>query len=369
MKFLLSLFYFFYFAIIGVSIIFLPKVLNTIGYNPYEIGLIFASAPLVRLVIPFLFIKGLKLDRAIFNKALLLLSFSGVSFFFTIDNFYLLILSNIALGVAMSLSLPYIEVIALELIGKKDYGKVRLFGSIGFILVALILVKFLDGAEVAISFLSFLTIMTALSAYLSAKYEKHNHQNNSFEHKFPPIYKHYFLWIGFILMQISFGPFYNFFTIYETDNGVSLDTTIYLWSFGVIVEVVLFYFQARFFKFSHIRLLEFSAFITAFRWFLVYLFPSNIAILYFSQSIHAFSFALFHSASIAFIYELYKSKKLASQLFFGLAYGGGAFIGAFYSGYVYEYYPNALFLSAFVLAFLCGVFMVLFEKKQYLKSF
>ncbi len=368
MKFLLSSFYFFYFAIIGVSIIFLPKVLDTIGYTAYEIGIIFASAPFVRLIIPFLFIKGLKLDRAIFNKALILMSLSGLSFFLTIESFYLLILSNIALGVALSLSLPYVEVIALELIGKKDYGKVRLFGSIGFILVALVLVKFLDGANTAIGFLSFLTIMTAISAYSVAKYEKSNHKNSSFEHKFPPIQKHYFLWIGFILMQISFGPFYNFFTIYETDNGVSLDTTIYLWSFGVVVEVVLFYFQAKFFKYSHIHLLQFSAFLTAFRWLLVYFFASNISILYFSQSLHAFSFALFHSASIAFIYELYKSKKLAAQLFFGLAYGGGAFLGAFYSGYVYEYYPNELFLSAFGLAFLCGVFMVLFEKRQYKPS-
>ena len=38
----LSGFYFFYFAAVGVYIIFLPKVLHDIGYSPTDIGIVLA---------------------------------------------------------------------------------------------------------------------------------------------------------------------------------------------------------------------------------------------------------------------------------------------------------------------------------------
>ena len=114
---LIALFYFFYFAIVAIYVIFLPKVLSMVGYTPSEIGIIFAAGPLVRFAIPFLFLRGIRLDLTTFNAALLLLLIAGVSFFITLDSFWPLLLSNIAMGIGMSLILPYIEVISLSLIG------------------------------------------------------------------------------------------------------------------------------------------------------------------------------------------------------------------------------------------------------------
>lgn len=69
-------------------------------------------------------------------------------------------------------------------------------------------------------------------------------------------------------MQVSFGAFYNFFTIYETAHGMSLETTSYLWAFGVICEIILFYFQAPLLsRFSLINLVKLGVFLTALRWF------------------------------------------------------------------------------------------------------
>ena len=44
----LSAFYFFYFATVGVYVIFLPKVLHDIGYGAFDIGIILALPPLMR---------------------------------------------------------------------------------------------------------------------------------------------------------------------------------------------------------------------------------------------------------------------------------------------------------------------------------
>jgi len=360
MSFLVASFYFFYFAVIAVHIIFIPKVLNLLGYVPSEIGIIFSAAPLVRFILPFFFLKGLELSRAVFNAALLLLVISGLLFYVSLHSFYALLFSNIILGVALGLVLPYVEVVALEYIGHERYGKVRLFGSVGFILVALLLVKFLSSAEIAIFYLMSMLSLSALFGYLIAKKE-HKHQTQT-STQTPSVFNfkgYWQLWVGLILMQVSFAPYYNFFTIFETANGVSMDTTIYLWSFGVVVEIVMLYVQGGLLRRNLLVILQITTAVTALRWFLIYQFPDNLLLLFAAQSLHALSFALFHSAAISYLYSLYPQKKLAQQFFLGLTYGFGGVVGAVASGYIYEYMPQKLFLFAAFVALIATLFLYL----------
>ena len=97
--FKLSAFYFFYFAAVGVYIIFLPKVLHDIGYSSVDIGIIFALAPLMRFLTPFLFLKHIKLNQTIFKSALICSTIASALFYLTIENFYIFMLNNALLGV------------------------------------------------------------------------------------------------------------------------------------------------------------------------------------------------------------------------------------------------------------------------------
>ncbi len=365
MPFLLSIFYFFYFAIVGVYIIFIPKVLAMSGYSGVEIGIIFAASPLVRFFLPFAFMKGFELNAKVFNVALVIMLGSAFSFYLSLEYFYKLLLSNIGLGVGLGLILPYVEFIALKEIGKENYGKVRLFGSIGFVLVALVLVKFLSSSQVALNFLLFLTFCTALISFFVAKkanihtreIEKENCQSEN-------ILKDYKLWIGLTLMQVSFGSFYNFFTIYETAHGISLDMTIYLWSFGVLCEIVMLYFQGKFLQQNLLNILKLTTLISSLRWSLLFLFPQDLPLLFFSQSLHAFSFALFHTAAISYLHKIYKNKTLAQQFFSGLTYGLGGLFGALFAGYIYEYFQTYLFLSSAILALVSSGFLELWSRDK-----
>ena len=364
MQILLSFFYFFYFGLIGVYIIFLPKVLHLSGYSASDIGIIFAAAPLVRFVVPFLFIKGLKLDVKSFNIALVIMLLSAFAFYFSLNSFYKLLFSNIGIGVGISLVLPYIELISLNFLGKERYGKTRLFGSVGFILVALVLVKFLTPPSIAFLYLLILAFLTVIFAFFIVSGHKDVLKQSSEIKNDINILKDWKLWLGLTLMQVGFGPFYNFFTIYETDAGLSLDMTIYLWSFGVVVEVFMLFFQGRFLQKNLLNVLQITMFVTAIRWFLVFVFPQNLPVLFFSQTLHALSFALFHSAAISYLFYLYKHKSLAQQFFSGITYGFGAFLGALYSGYVYEYYPEVLFLSASIIAILAYLSIYFWSKSH-----
>lgn len=356
--FKLSGFYFFYFAAVGVYIIFLPKVLHDIGYTPSQIGIVLALAPLMRFLTPFLFLKHIKLNQNVF-KTTLILSIINISLFYvTIENFYLFMINNAILGVCISLILPYMEVISVKELGNR-YGKSRLYGSIGFMLIALVIAKVLTGTFVVLHFYLATIIFTSIFAFMLLKYDTENYQNTPDSEKFSLV-RYWPFWVSLFLMQVSFGSFYNFFTIYETAHGISLETTSYLWAFGVICEIVMLYYQAPILQLNLLNIIKFSILITAFRWLLLFLFPDNLYISYFTQSIHAFSFGLYHSAVIIYLYKLYENKKLAQQFMLGVAYGLGGFVGALIAGWTYGEY---LFLYSSVFALLAYGSLFLMKKQ------
>ncbi len=343
--FKLSAFYFFYFAAVGVYVIFLPKVLLDIGYTTTNIGIVLALAPLMRFLTPFLFLKHVKLNQQLFKYVLLLSVTSASLFYVTIESFYLFMLNNAILGVCLSLLLPYIELIAIKEL-KDRYGRSRLYGSIGFMLVGLVLAKYLTVPQVALHYYLIATVLTAVSAYSLLKYDDVELSANKDDEKFS-LLKYWPFWVSIFLMQVSFGGFYNFFTIYETAHGISLEMTSYLWAFGVVCEILIFYYQAPLLKKNLLLMIKFSIAITSFRWFLLFLYPDSLTISFFTQSLHAFSFGLYHSAVILFLYQLYSNKKLAQQFMLGVAYGLGGFLGAVISGQAYGEY---LFLYSSIIA-------------------
>ena len=355
----LSAFYFFYFAAVGVYVIFLPKVLHDIGYSAFDIGIILAVAPLMKFAMPFLFLKHISLNKRMFKKALFLTVIAVALFYITIEHFYIFMLNNAFLAACLSLILPYLEVTAVSNLGKEKYGKSRLFGSIGFMIISLVLAKFLTEPYIAVHYYLVLNILTVIFALLLLRFDveqKEEEKNIPFSFlKFLPF------WLSLFFMQISFGAFYNFFTIYETQHGISLEMTSYLWSFGVICEILMLYFQAPLLKNNLLNIIKFCVAITTFRWILVYLYPDSTSITFFTQSIHAFSFGLYHSSVIVYLYTLYENKKLAQQFMYGVAYGLGGFVGAFIAGVVYG---ENLFLysSLFSLLSLISLYFIKVKK-------
>ncbi|SFV49856.1 putative MFS metabolite transporter [hydrothermal vent metagenome] len=362
MIYLTSLFYFFYFSVIGVYIIFLPKVLEQSGYSASQIGIIFSAAPLVRFLVPLLFIRGFELNKSAFFTALVILFVSVSAMCFSLYNFYALLLSNIFFGIGLSLILPYVELISLHEIGKERYGKSRLFGSIGFMAVALILVHFLENPENALNSLFILSVATIIIAIFVVNHASPIHNERNDQKNGISLLKDWQLWLGFALMQVSFGAFYNFFTIYETAHGISMQTTIYLWSFGVLIEIVMLYFQGKLLQKNLLLILQLSIVATALRWFLVFAFADTLWVMFLAQSLHALSFALFHSAAISYLFVRYHNKALAQQLFSGISYGLGSLVGAILAGYIYEYLPNYLFLISSIIALFAFWSLHLFQK-------
>ncbi|OPX27732.1 MAG: MFS transporter [Campylobacteraceae bacterium 4484_166] len=350
----LSGFYFWYFAAIGVYVIFFPKLLFDIGYKPVQIGVIMATAPLMRFISPFFFLKHIKLDKTIFKLSLYTTVLSLVLFYITIDHFWFLVLNNVLLGLAFSLTLPYVEVIAISYLGKQRYGKSRLYGSVGFLSVALILPKLSNISYISLDFFLLSGFWTLVFGLFVIKLENTNKNSNDTITETFSMRRYIWFWISLFFMQISMGGFYNFFTIYETNAGFSLEIVSYLWAFGVFCEMIMLYFQAPILKNNLVLIIKISIFVTILRWLILYIYPQNLTLLYLSQAIHAFSFSLYHTAVVIFLYQIYKNKKLAQQFMFGVAYGLGGFVGAITSGWFYGEY---LFLYCAVVAMVALVLL------------
>jgi len=333
----LGAYYFFYFALVGVYVIFMPKVLLELDYTPVQVGIIYAAAPFMRFLLPFVFRHYISLTPNVYRLSLLFTFIGTLIFLQTVHDFYFYLFTNLLFGAAMGISLPYVETIALAQLSKHRYGKVRLWGSLGFMGIALWLWKVLSSPHEALYYLSATALLTLLFGSILTKYDHTSHSSAQEDATFS-LSKYWAFWVSIFLMQVGFGGFYNFFTIYETSHGVSLETTSWMWSFGVFCEIFMLYFQGPLLQRNLLHILQFATLITAFRWLILYLYPESVPITFATQSLHAISFALYHTAAITYVFSLYTQKKLAQQFFLGIAFGLGGSVGAVLSGQMYGEY-------------------------------
>ena len=350
-EFPLAFYYFFYFALVGVYVIFMPKVLLDFNYTKTEVGIIYAAAPFMRFLLPFIFRYFITLNHKIFVLSLLLSLMSSILFLLTIESFWFYLGANLIFGATMGISLPFVETIALQTLSKSRYGKIRLYGSIGFMAIALWLGSVLSSPIEALYYLVTMTFFTLLFGTTIIFYDSHTKVETAQDNKSFSLLRYPWFWISVFLMQVSFGGFYNFFTIYETAHGISLEVTSWMWSFGVVCEIVMLYFQGPLLRRNLLNILKIALFITSLRWFLLYLYPDSISMVFASQSLHAISFALYHTAAISYIFVLYSQKRLAQQFFLGIAFGLGGSVGALLAGWIYGEFMFLLEAIIALLAF------------------
>jgi PPP family 3-phenylpropionic acid transporter len=357
---ILSTYYFFYFALVGVYIIFLPKVLLGLGYSAVEVGIIYAAAPFMRFLLPFIFRKYISLTPKVYLLALLFTFIGTLIFLGTVEYFWLYLVANLLFGAAMGVSLPYVETMALASLSKSQYGKVRLWGSLGFIVISLWLGKVLISAHEALYYLCATALLTFVFGALLMRHNQGSHASAKEDSSFS-LTKYWAFWVSIFLMQVGFGGFYNFFTIYETSHGISIEVISWMWSFGVICEVFMLYFQGPLLQRNLLNILQFATLVTALRWLLLYLYPDSVEITFASQSLHAVSFALYHTAAITYVFGLYTQKRLAQQFFLGIAFGLGGSVGAVLSGQMYGEY---LFLMEAIITFSAFIVLYIHQKRR-----
>ena len=250
--------------------------------------------------------------------------------------------------------------------GRSDrYGLIRVWGSIGFILVVAgygVLIERLGAGSLPWLMLPlFLLLLLAAwrNDYAQAPAIPAQGDDAGFRQRLRRPEVLAFFTAAF-LIQVSFGPYYTFFSIYLGEHGYSPSVQGVLWSIGVLVEIGLLFLSRRLFRrWGARRLLVFSLGVTALRWWVTARWPDSLPVMVVAQTTHAFSFAAFFSAAMLLLAEYFPGRHNGHGQggIYGLSSGVGGGIGALLAGQLWHFGGQAAFavsgfmaLAAFAVA-------------------
>lgn len=358
----LSGFYLFYFATLGALVPYWSLYLSSLHFSVTQIGQLTAILMATKIVAPYVW--GWIADHtgrriAIVRMASLLaaLAFAGV---FAGNGFWWLALVISAFSFFWNASLPQLEATTLNHLGSEPghYSRIRLWGSVGFIVTAAGLGPVLDrygpGLLPAILLMLFVAIWLSSLAVPESAAEPAAPKQEALRAviRRPVVVS---LFGVCFLMQASHGPYYTFFTIYLENFGYSRTLIGQLWGLGVIAEIGVFLLMPRLLpRFGARRLLLLAAGFTTLRWLLIAAFPAHPGVIGVAQTLHAASFGLYHAVSIYLVHRLFTGSHQGrgQALYSSLSFGAGGAVGSLASGYLWRGIgPEAMFLLAAAASF------------------
>lgn len=270
------------------------------------------------------------------------LFFAGVFFE---PGFYGLLLVMLAFTFFWNAILPLYEVITLRALGsaREKYGKIRLWGSVGFIGAVALVGAVLD--YVPINTLPWLLLPVfagiAISAFLVPA-ERGERKPAAPKGSLKAIITHPAV-IAFFLMnfllQVSHGAYYTFFSIHLEQHGYGKLSIGLLWSLGVLAEIALFLVMHHLTRRFTVRQIAISALaLTLIRWGLIAELTGIVWVLIFAQLLHAASYGALHAVSVQYIQGFFgrHHHSQGQALYSGLTFGAGGAIGAWLSGFLVE---------------------------------
>lgn len=341
----LSGFYFFYFATLGVLVPYWGLYLKSVGFAPADIGSLMALLMISRIVAPVLWgwIADHRQSRmSVVRLASLLtaLCFAGV---FAGTTFWWLAVVMLVFSFFWHASLPLVEVFTMNYLGGRPgaYGRVRLWGSIGFIVSVLALGPVVDSVGPWSVLPALLVLMLGIWLYSlalpDAPLQAHlPHPDPFLRTVLRPEVAAFLL--ACILMQIGHGPYYTFYSIHLETLGYAKTVIGALWAFAVVCEIGVFLVMQRVLRHLDLRrVLLVSFLLAALRWALIGYFADSLVMLVLAQTLHAATFGSFHASAIQMVHRFFTGHhQHRGQAVYGSAsFGIGGAVGSYYSGHTW----------------------------------
>jgi MFS transporter, PPP family, 3-phenylpropionic acid transporter len=356
--------FFAYFAFIGIFSPYLSLYLAARGLSIVEIAVLMALPQMLRIFAPPFW--GWMADRG--GRRVLLLRVSalmalGVLALFPLaQDVVVLAALMLMLFFLTAAHMPIGEAMALSVAGADQgrYGRMRVWGSVGFVLTVLGAGPLLDrwGVE------SLPWLMAGSMALLAAVTFRLPEQARraparataSVRRRLREPAVQVFLLSSF-LMIFAHAALYSFFSLFLARAGYSKTAIGMIWGVGVVAEIALFSLQRRLFdRIPAMRLLAASFLVCALRFALIGLSDGALWILFQAQLMHAVTFGLHHSASMAILHRWFEPQQQAraQAVYIVVAYGFGGSIGGLGAGWIWEHVSPEAAFGAAALAGLAG---------------
>ncbi|EMH1104481.1 3-phenylpropionate MFS transporter [Proteus mirabilis] len=372
----LALDYFTYFFSYGIFLPFWSIWLKGEGVDPAMIGLLLGVGLTARFVGSLILTPAVK-DPSKLITALRLFAFLSLLFtvaFMLGTHWAWLFLVMTGFNVFFAPMVPLGDSLAgtWQKQFPLDYGKIRVWGSIAFIISSSLLGILIDAfghpiilyGLIASTLALFLTSMLRPKIMPQGKVKKTEHHHVSFMKLISdgPVWR-FLLCVS--LLQGAHAAYYGFSALYWEKAGYDTATIGYLWSLGVVAEVVVFMFSRRLFRrWSARNLLLLSAFAGLLRWGMMGSFTALPALII-VQILHSGTFTVCHLAAMRFITARQEHEIIRLQaVYSALAMGGSIAIMTIVSGWLYEKLPNQEYLIFWLMAVLTIPAMFIRPKVQ-----
>jgi len=343
---------------LGVLVPYWPLYLSRVGYDAVEIGLVMALVPLTKILSPGFW--GWWADRS--HQPLRLvrwvswLSFVGfLPVFVDRQNLWLIGGVMMLFSFSWNGSLPLFETLTLNhLQSGGRYGRIRLWGSIGFLVSVFVVGAWLNGflpLERLPELLASLLLIQWLASLLVPNAQEPMREERSPRWTSMMVRPEVIQFLcSALLLQVAHGPFYAFYSVFLDLKGYSDAVIGQLWALGVVAEILVFLWFHRLQRHFSLRALYLSSlFMSALRWLILGAGLTHPLGLIVAQILHAGTFGSAHAASIALIHRYFKGAHHAKgqALYSAFSYGLGGALGSVISGECWTRLgPDTMFLGA-----------------------
>lgn len=346
---------FFLFTVYAVVSAYLPLFLQVTGYTATQIGLLLGCFYAAGIVLPLVATpyvsKSGKLGLVLFISALAMAVLPVPLF-----RFRTIVCTAAVLAVYAAFykfSVPLCDTMINASLGehRDRYGRVRVFGSIGFVVMCLVMQKFVKVEKCTplsmTLWMSIPALLFALSAVPSAFFgrgpapessDENSPAHAGFRDTVQSFSRDYYLMLFVMFTQfLGMVPSSSFISLY-IKNELHSSASGVLWALSAICEIPFMFFSSFFLRKykSEMLILIGTACVTVRMAF--YAFIPNIAGAFLGQAMHSITFGLFYPSCVMFCARSASSHRaLVTSMSFLTAAGGIAtVIGSALGGWIID---------------------------------
>lgn len=363
----LASWYFAYFAFIGAYLPYFGLYLQSLALSPSEIGILMSLGQVMRMVVPALWgwlsdRSGLRTPIIRFSASLSLLCFGA--YFFT-DAFIGLMAATLLLHLFWTGALPLVEALTFAHLNDDPdgYGRIRMWGSIGFICAVLWVGFILDHQPIRSVLWSGWGLLAAIVLFAWGLDEAPAARSGAGPRAHGRLAEPrvLVLMVGGFFMAAAHGPLYVFYSIHLVDFGYGKALAGALWSLGVIAEILVFLAMPRLARVFSLKLILTVSFALAvLRFAMIGWWVGSLPLLLCAQVMHGATFGAHHAATLAALNQWFAAEQQGrvQALYGSLSFGAGGVVGAMLAGHAWERWGGGVTYTFASLFALVGLLVV-----------
>ncbi|AWP31972.1 3-phenylpropionate MFS transporter [Pantoea eucalypti] len=353
----LGLGYFTYFFCYGIYLPFWGVWLKGTGLDAEKIGLLLGCGMVARFVGSLLIASQVKNPSRLITalRLLALMTCLFAAGFWVGEQWMWLLTVMIGFNLFFSPLVPLSDALAAtwtQQIGLA-YGPVRLWGSLAFVissaLTGVLVSAWSSNAILMLLSIGVISMLAGMMLTPVTQPQGHERQGPAGGgwQEWRALLRENAVWrfmLCVTLLQGAHAAYYGFSAIWWQESGYSASTVGYLWSLGVVAEIVVFAMSNRLFRrWSARDLLLLSGICALIRWGLMGA-TTALPLLIVAQILHCGSFTVCHLAAMRFIAARQGAEVIRLQsLYSALAMGGGIAIMTMICGVLFAHLQGHLF--------------------------